>query len=197
MRIIQEGERGIALAPGLGRVPVVYEYRDLRLDSGIAVKSVLVGVHEESGKVLVIPAQSTPRIKEAREAAKEEVLEARVPRELEDILALLADHYSVTPKKFSPAVIRFYLHSAASSPPLARRLDKLSRAALANGKRSARIRVRCEAALSEQVTRLAAAFEDASQSDLMRGAIIAAKEDVLDNRAKKRSQQLEAVAAAV
>ena len=197
MKIIQEGEKGIALAPELGRVPVVYKYRDLTLDSGTTVKSVLVGVHEESDEVLVIPAQSTPRIKEVREAAKEEVLEARVPRELEDILALLAEHYSVTPKKFSPAVIRFYLHSAASSPPLARRLDKLSRTRLAHGKRSARIRVRCEASLSEQVTRLAAAFSNANQSDLMRGAIIAAKQDILDSRAKRRSQQLEAVAAAV
>jgi hypothetical protein len=197
MRIIQEGEAGAALSPEFGRVPVVYMYRDLALDSGTTVKGVLVGVHEASDEVLVIPAQSTPRIKEAREAAKEEVLEARVPRELEDILSLLAEHYSVTPKKFSPAVIRFYLHSATNSPSLARRLDKLSRARLAQGKRSARIRVRCEAALSEQVARLAAAFADANQSDLMRGAIIAAKQDVLDNRAKRRSQQLEAVAAAV
>ena len=197
VKIIQEGEKGVALSPELGRVPVVYEYRDLTLDSGTTVRSVLVGVHEESGEVLVVPAQSTPRIKEAREAAKEKTLEARVPRELEDILALLAEHYSVTPKKFSPAVIRFYLHSAASSPPLARRLDRLSRVRLAHGKRSARIRVRCEAALSEHVARMAAVFAQSNQSDLMRGAIIAAKQDVLDNRAKKRSQQLEAVAAAV
>ena len=197
MKIIQEGENGIALAPELGRVPVVYKYRDLTLDSGTTVKNVLVGVHEESDEVLVIPAQSTPRIKEAREAAKEEVLEARVPRELEDILSLLAEHYSVTPKKFSPAVIRFYLHSATNSPPLARRLDKLSRGRLAHGKRSGRIRVRCTASLSEQISRLAATFAESNQSDLMRGAIIAAKQDILDNRAKRRSQQLEAVAAAV
>jgi len=197
MKIIQEGDTGVALAPEVGRVPVVYTYRDLTLDSGTIVKNVLVGVHEDSDQVLVIPAQSSPRIKEAREASKEEVLEARVPRELEDILALLAEHYRVTPKKFTPAIIRYYLHSATLSPPLARRLDKLSRARLAQGKRAGRIRVRCEASLAAQVAQLAAAFKQANQSDLLRGAIIAAKQDVLDNRAKKRSQQLEAVAAAV
>lgn len=197
MKIIQEGERGVALAPELGRVPVVYQYRDLTLDSGIEVKNVLVGVHEDSGAVLVVPAQSTPRIREAREAAKEEVLEARVPRELEDILALLAARFDVTPKKFSPAVIRFYLHSATISPPLARRLDRLSRAPLTMGKRVARIRVRCEANLSAQVNGLANSFAQANQSDFIRGAIIAAKEDVLDMRARKRAEQLEAVAAAV
>ena len=57
MKIIQEGEKGVALAPELGRVPVVYEYRDLTLDSGATVRSVLVGVHEESGDVLVVPGE--------------------------------------------------------------------------------------------------------------------------------------------
>ncbi len=44
---------------------------------------------------------------------------------------------------------------------------------------------------------MVATFANTNQSDLMRGAIIAAKEDVLDHRARRRSQQLEAVAAAV
>jgi hypothetical protein len=197
VKIIQEGETGLALAPERGRVPVVYRYRDITLDSGATVRHVLVGVDEESDEVLVIPSQSTPRIKEAREAAKEEVLEARVPRELEDVLALVADRYGVSPKKFSPALIRYYLHAAAIHPPLARRLDRLSRVPLARGRRSARIRVRCEASLSREVALMAAGFADASQSDLVRGAIVAVKEDVLDNRAKRRVEELEAVAAAV
>jgi len=197
MKIIQEGEGGVALSPDHGRVPVVYRYRDLTLDSGTTVKNVLVGVHEASDEILAIPVQSSPRIKEARAAAKEETLEARVPRELEDILALLADHFCVTSKKFTPALIRFYLHCAASHPPLARRLDKLSRVRLARGRRAARIRVRCEARLFAQVASLAEGFEGANQSDLVRGAIIAAKEDVLDERAAGRTQQLQAVAAAV
>ena len=197
MKIIQEGELGVGLAPELGRVPVVYRYRDLTLDSGIEVKGVLVGVHEDTDQVLVIPAQSGPRIKEAREAVKEEVLEARIPRELEDVLALLADRYRVTSKKFTPALLRFYLHSAAGHPPLARRLHRLSRMPLAKGTLCGRIRVRCGPRLCAEVAGLAAAFEHASQSDFVRGAILAAKEDVLDRRATRRAEQLEAVAAAV
>lgn len=197
MRIIQEGERGVALAPKVGRVPVVYRYRDLTLDSGVLVKDVLVGVHEETDQVLAIPAQSTPRIKEARETSKEDVLEARVPRELEDVLALLADHFRVTVKKFSPALIRFYLHSAIEHPPLARRIDRLSRGPLARGRLRSRIRVRCEARLCAEVERLANGFDQSSQSDLVRGAILAAKEDVLDRRARGRAEKLRAVAAAI
>jgi len=51
--------------------------------------------------------------------------------------------------------------------------------------------------LSEQIRQLAEGFPDATQSDLLRGAIIAAKEDVLDGRASRRTEKLEAVAVAV
>jgi len=47
------------------------------------------------------------------------------------------------------------------------------------------------------VHRLAESFPDANQSDLLRGVIIAAKEDVLDGRASRRAEKLEAVAVAV
>ena len=92
MRILKEGDRGIALAPGEGRVPVVYEYRDITLDSGVTVREVLVGVREDTKDVLVVPAQSAPRIKAQRDAAKDATIEARVPRELEDVLGLIAAH---------------------------------------------------------------------------------------------------------
>lgn len=187
----------MALAPRLGRVPVTYRYQDLRLDSGLVVPNVLVGVHEDSDQVLVIPAQSAARIKEGREAAKEEVLEARLPRELEDVLALLAERYHVNTRRFSPALIRFYLHSATEQPPLARRLSRLARMPLAQGRQAARIKVRCELRLMVGLERLAGSLTSVSVSDLVRGAIVAAKEDVLDGRAHRRTAQLEAVAAAV
>ncbi len=66
MKIIQAGEKGVALAPERGKVPVAFEYRDLILDSGVVVRDVLVGVAEDTGEVLTIPAQSTPQIKLAR-----------------------------------------------------------------------------------------------------------------------------------
>jgi len=72
MKILKEGDRSVAIAPGRGKVPVIYRYQDLRLDSGVTVKDVLVGVAEGTGEVLTIPAQSAPRIKLARSRAKEE-----------------------------------------------------------------------------------------------------------------------------
>lgn len=187
----------MALAPGDGRVPVIYEYRDLKLESGVVVPDVLVGVHEESGDVLTVPAQSTPKIKESRSAPKEAVLEARVPREFQDILGLLAEHFDANEKKLTPALIRFYLRSAVEDPRLGRRLARLSEARLAQGVRRARLRVRCESELAEKVEAVANELPGSNQSDLVRGAVLAAKEDVLDQRAARRAEKLGAVAAAV
>lgn len=197
MKIIQEGDEGVALAPGLGRVPVVFRYQDLRLDSGIVVPDVLVGVHEASGAVLVIPAQSAARIKEEREATKEEILEARVPRELQDVLALVAEHFGVSARRFAPALIRFYLRAAVEKRPLAKRLARLSSAPLARGRLAGRIKVRCGLSLAEGLELVGGSVPAASPSELVRGAIVAAKEDVLDGRGGRRYERLEAVAAAV
>jgi len=185
------------LAPERGRVPVVYRYRDLALASGVVVRNVLVPVDEATDEVLAVPAQSTPRLREAREAAKEETLEVRIPRELEDVLVLLAAQFGVAEKKFSPALIRYYLHLATSHRLVAKRLSVLSRDRLAQGKYAARLKVRWSSALSSEVAQLVKSYSDASQSDLVRGAILAAKEDVLERRERKRLEQLEAVAAAV
>ena len=69
MKILREGDRGYALAPNQGRVEIVYEYRAVELEKSKAmVRNVLVGVDTETGEVLTVPAQSTPKLKAAREA---------------------------------------------------------------------------------------------------------------------------------
>ena len=73
MKILREWDRGYALAPERGRVEVVYEYRTVELGkSKVTVESVLVGVSAETGEVLTVPAQSTPKLKAARVAVATE-----------------------------------------------------------------------------------------------------------------------------
>ncbi|WP_428275453.1 hypothetical protein [Candidatus Palauibacter sp.] len=67
MKILREGDRGYALARERGRVEVVYEYRTIKLEkSNATVTNVLVGVDAETGEILTLPAQSTPRLRAAR-----------------------------------------------------------------------------------------------------------------------------------
>jgi hypothetical protein len=97
----------------------VYRYQDLTLDSGTVVKDVLVGVAEDTGEVLSIPSQSTPKIKLARSAAKEETFSVRIPRELDDLIWLMAAELGANPAKFGAALIRFYLHGATANASFA------------------------------------------------------------------------------
>ena len=74
-----------------------------------------------------MPAQSTPKLKAAREAKKREVMSVRMPRELDDVLHLVADRYRVAPRQFAPAVIRYYLTLACANADMAQRLRTLSK----------------------------------------------------------------------
>ena len=198
MKILKAGDRGEGLAPRRGRVPIVYEYRTVHLEaSDIDVPNVLVGVCEETDEVLVIPAQSAPRLKEARATVKDEVFPVRLPAQLSDVLWLLADHFEVGNKKFLPALLRFYLGEAVRDRRLARRLARLSKHTLATEGHDLRITLRTPPGLLGAVDRIAADIGGVTRSDLVRGAIIAAKEDVLDGKTTRRARELRAVASAV
>jgi len=198
MKILKEGDRGYALAPERGRVEVVYEYRTIPLAvSRLGVRNVLVGVDAETGEVLTIPAQSTPKLKAAREARKEKVMSVRMPRELDDVLHLVAEYYHTAPEQFTPAVIRYYLAAASTNPGLTRRLGRLSKDRLAKGSLQESLRLRVHAKLHDWIHLTASNTEGVNKSDLVRGAIVAAKQDVLEGRAKKRRRELGAIARAV
>lgn len=198
MKILREGDRGYALAPERGRVESVYEYRTVELErSKATVRNVLVGVDTETGEVLTVPAQSTPKLKAVREAKKAEVMSVRMPRELDDVLHLVADRYRVAPRQFAPAVIRYYLTLARVDAGMARRLNTLSRSRLATGRCRKDLRLRVPPELLAWLRDVAVATGGATRSAMVRGAIVAAKEDVLDDRARKRQRHLEAIARAV
>lgn len=196
MKFIEEGSTGVALAPERGRVPVVYEYRDLTLDSGLVVEEVLVGVDVETREVLLVPAQSTPRIKLARQAAKEETFSVRIPRELNDVLWGVSYELGANPTKLVSALIRFYLHEATDRRSMALRLKKLSASVLAAKASRTKLTLRSDSELLKRVKRVEER-ESVTRSALVRGAVIAMKEDVFDRPRKGRLAQLRAIAEAV
>jgi hypothetical protein len=177
-------------------VAVVFEYRDLPLDSGAVVRNVLVGVDEVTGEVLTVPAQSTPRIRLARQAVKDETFSVRIPHELNDVLWGVSAELGANPAKLGAALIRFYLREAADSRTVARRLKRLSLSDLAAKPSKARLTLRSDADLLDRVDQVVVR-EGVSRSDLVRGAVVAAKEDVFDRPRKGRLAQLKAIAEAV
>jgi hypothetical protein len=157
---------------------------------------VLVGVAEGTNEVLAIPAQSTPKIKLARSVAKEETFSVRIPQELNDLIWLVAFELGANPAKFGAALIRFYLHEATERQSLAKRLKRLATDELATRTSKAKLTLRSDLDLLEELSRVEK-DHDVTRSDLVRGAVMAAKEDVLEKRPKRRLEQLRAIAEAV
>ncbi len=196
MKILHEGQRGTALAPdGRGWVPITYRYRSVRLEeTGVDVPNVLVGVDDESDEILVIPNQSTPRLKAARHQVKEETIQVKIPHELDDVLVLIADAFNAPAKKFTPALMRYYLFEATESLRLCNRLVRLSERRLASGKTGARLSFRSSSELEQRIRAAAEQCAGGNVSALARGAILAAKEDLVDGKSRPRTEVLRAVA---
>lgn len=160
------------------------------------VAGVLMGVCDRCDNIVTIPAQSTPRIREARVPLKEEQLEARIPSHLEDVIYLLARDFAAPVQAFRPAVLRFYLAELMRDPALAERVRLLAESDLADAPARTRVSLRVPAELLEDARSAARAAGIARDSDLVRGLLLAAKEDVLDRCHPERIARLSGAAQA-
>ena len=143
-----------------------------------------------------VPPQSAPRLREAR-GAKEHALEARILRHLDDLVFVLAERLGASPTALRGAIVRYYLNEVRRKPATARRIERLARSALADGRCDTRISVRLDRSLWEAAWTAGESVGLTSHADLVRGALVAAKEDVIDGRASARRRDLERLAAAI
>ena len=197
MRILREGDTGEGICPDCrGPVPIAYEYRTVRLErTRVDVPDVLVGVCQRCAGMVSLPAQSTPKLKEAREA-KEETVEVRVPRHLDDIVYVIAGQFGVSASALRASLVRYYLGELTRHAATARRVGRLAESALAGGRRDARISLRVRRELWDTAWDAAQSVGIRTRSDMVRGSLLAAKEDVLDGRARNRRREIERLALA-
>jgi hypothetical protein len=196
--LTKEGNRGIGGCEHCGPdVETRLQVRTYHLQqSNIDVPGALLDVCTVCGSTVAIPAQTTPRIGEARVPLKEEQLEARIPTHLEDVLYLLARDFAAPVQAFRPAVLRFYLAELMRDPGLAERVRLLAESELADAPTRARVSLRVPAELLEDARAAARAAGIGRDSDLVRGLLLAAKEDVLDRRHPERIARLSGAAQA-
>jgi len=196
MKILKEGDTSEAICERCeSRVATHYEYRMVHLEeSNVDVEDVLVGVCDECDSVVSIPSQSFPKLKEAR-AEKNKKIEVRVPLELDDIVRLISDHYEVPGAAFRAYLIRYYLHIIGKNEAFARRVKRLSERELAQLKARARVSLRLRSDLREEAWETARSVGIESWADLIKGIVLAGQEDVLENKAPRRQEDLECIAA--
>lgn len=177
-----------------GVVEGTYQYRSLPLEeTGVVVPNVLVGVCSHCDEIVSIPAQSTPRLKEARERSVEKV-PLRLPRELEDVMHLVAAALHAPAEAVAGLLVRYYLQLARHDPGLLRRAARALANPIMKQPQSARASVNVDANLLREVEDGMAAQGIQNRSDLIRGFLMVAGEDVLDNRAPRRREVLKELA---
>ncbi len=126
MRIFKEGDHSKALCdPCKEVVTTTFARRDVRFSDGSGVvKNLLVGVCDECGKTVTIPAQSTPAIARARKAAPESI-EANLPAIYVDVLDFAAHTIdSSASSEFRRVLLTYFVHRSALDPSSAKRLKK-------------------------------------------------------------------------
>jgi hypothetical protein len=174
MRLLRAGDTGRAICPHCkGMRDLVYVYRSVYLTgTKVSVPNVLVGACQTCDRTIVLPAQSTPRIAEARERVVREQ-NARIPLELEDRLNVMAQALDLRPEPFKGALCRYVLARIARDRRFAARVWALAASDEAKGTPGGRLKFRADAALPMAAMALAEAAGVTDLSAVLRGGILA------------------------
>ena len=199
-QLVREKERGHGLCHTCRRtVNTVYAYRDVELENPkVTVEHVLVGACETCGATVTVPWQSNLRLQNARARATEATappprFEARIPSELYEALRAIAAHLEARDESFSHLMLRYYLCQVARSDRFAERVHRLA-AAREWGPASERLSLRVSAQLHRDALKAATEHGIADSSEMFRGLIWAAYQDVFTTKASKRREFLEDLA---
>jgi hypothetical protein len=178
MRVWKAGDRSKGVCERCGRlVATRFERRTMALERPrTEVPDVLVAVCEACESLVAIPPQSLPRLNEGRRRELVKI-EARLSKEMEDLLGWIAAKYAGRLDAFRGALIRFYLHEMAHLPELTRRVKCLADSEIAGGRQEERFQVRLEKPLLDRAWAAAQSAGIVDKSDMIRGLILAAAED--------------------
>jgi hypothetical protein len=192
MKMWKEGDRSQGVCERCKRlVETRFERRVVTLERPpVEVPDVLVAVCTVCNETVAVPAQSSPRLQEARrhEAIRFEI---RIPMELDDALRLIASKYAARPEVFEGSLIRYYVSRLGEDDRTARRIKELAGSALASGRSTGRLSLRIERPAWEAAWKRARKAGIRNRSEVIRGVIVAAAVDagVVTEGARKPSRE--------
>ena len=199
-QLVREKERAHGLCRTCRKtVDTVYAYRDIELENPkVTVEHVLVGACETCGATVTVPWQSNLRLQNARARASEASasaprFEARIPSELYEALRAIAAHLEARDESFSHLMLRYYLCQVTRSDRFAERVHRLA-GSREWGPASERLSLRVSAQLHRDALKAATEHGIADASEMFRGLIWAAYQDVFAAKPSKRREFLEDLA---
>ena len=198
LTIWHQGDHSEAICPTCkGWQGTTFTYRPFLLEkSKVEVPDVLVGVCSACDTTLTVPHQSVPKIKAARRKEPSRV-DARIPKELRDVLGVLATEFGGDAESFAGGLVRYYMQEMTESRALARRVALLASSKEAAGTAGGRLAFRLDRCLLAKAMASVRGTAVSDKSALVRGIIVAAKHDVYDRPNKSRVNAFKAIAAAV
>ncbi len=181
MRIWRDGDGSRAICPKCERrTDVVFRRRTVELeDPDARVPDVLVAVCLECDGVAMIPDQSTPKLRAGIERPKD-IVNARLPGHLLDVLSLLANRWAPGARSGPATILRLLLHEFGNDPAFARRVRDYVDDPLARGPADHELSVRVPSHIMAAVDDMATLVGISTRTDVFRGLLAAAKQDLLD-----------------
>jgi len=195
-RIFREGDKGVALCEHCkGRVTTTYTRRDVPLSDGSdTVKDVMVGVCDNCDSVVMLPQQSTPRVRRVLERQRKPI-EARVPSHLQDMLNLVVSELHQS-EGFEQQIFRYYIHLWSEQGAPVTRIRKYRQDPLFSGKANTRLSLRIDDG-DEVIDQIRNEVEEIrSKTELLKAIAFAAFDDVVEKPKSRAKTALEAIAAA-
>lgn len=181
MKIWKKGEKTRVLCPHCERrTDAVFQRRSVPVSTpNVIGEKVLVAVCAECDGIAMIPRQSTPKLREAVQMPKE-TLNVRVPGHLEDVLYLLIDRVARGWDSGKSPVLRYLLHEFGNNPAFAKRVKLHLEDDLAQGPADQDVSVRVPSYILVAVDQMAGMVGIKNRSEVVRGILASAKEDVLE-----------------
>jgi len=198
MRILKEGDHSKAICETCGDiVSTTFRYASYKAEGNI-IPDVLQGFCDKCGKVVALPHQSSYKIREYRESHNLKPLELRVPTHYKDILLTIGaiHHISSAPNTLFRFVSELYIEKlyAPTGDNIFKRLLKALDDKLAIGERNNdRLSCRIPADIYKHLLDIKTA-KKVETSQIVRGIIITAKYDLLDNVKSQMCKDFKALA---
>ncbi len=193
MKIFRVGEKSKGVCENCKSVvPTTFSICSVQLPSGKGkVPDVLAASCDYCGRVVSIPQQSAPRIKEALNTKKHSI-EARLPRHLLDVLLLASDKFDLgNPEPLRDTLVRYYIGLAESDKEMVKKIKKFSKSDFAKGS-GFRLSLKVNEAIFERFEHLLE-MTNLSKTQLLKGIILLINEDILQKPLKKRLNELQKV----
>lgn len=197
MRFVKEGEKGKAICNSCGLTTTTYLLRDVDFsDKSGTVKGILAGVCDVCNEVIVIPAQSTAKIKTEYNKVRKSI-EVRVPAHYVDILDMACQKIdSNLDESFFKALVIYYIHSLNMMKFPAKDFEKLLNSDIAKAKSSKRLSFKITEKTEKEFISLISSLGLKNKSDIIKGIILKINEDIVQPKQPKHLNKLKSLATA-